>query len=138
MQPIIRHRIRALRLLKGLTSEEVSKRMGISRPFTSQLEHGRRRMSVDYLEKIARILGVTVAELYSGEEGGRPQSAGLDPSEFKHLRPLNVAKLRERVEPLRGAQTDDFLACYLVWRRSSVCPGVATAPYPTQDIGESS
>ena len=138
METSVRERIRAIRIRQGITTEQISQRMGISRPFYSQLEHGRRRMSVDYLEKIARILGVTVAELYSGEEGGRPQSAGLDPSEFKHLRPLNVAKLRERVEPLLGAQTDDFLACYLVWRRSSVCPGVATAPYPTQDIGESS
>ena len=113
----IRHRIRALRLQKGITTEEVAKRMGISRPFYSQLEHGRRRMSVDYLEMIARILGVSVAQLYS-EEGGALE-AGTRPN--VHLRPLNVARLRERVEPLLGAQTDDFLRCYLAWRQSSGC-----------------
>ena len=96
MQPNIRHRIRALRLQKGITTEELSKRMGISRPFYSQLEHGRRRMSVDYLEMIARILGVSVAELYSEDRGALEAEAR--PS--VHLRPLNVARLRERVEPL--------------------------------------
>ena len=112
MESNIRHRIRALRLQKGITTEEVSKRMGISRPFYSQLEHGRRRMSVDYLEKIAQILGVTVAELYREEGGGREETARLDPSKYKHLRPLNVAKLRERVEPLLGAATTQMCLRY--------------------------
>ena len=115
----IRHRIRALRMHKGITTEELSKRMGISRPFYSQLEHGRRRMSVDYLEKIAGILGVSVAELYREEKPGLAAGEKPEPSEYKHLRPLNVARLRERVEPLLGVQTDDFLRCYLVWRQAS-------------------
>ena len=119
MDPNIRHRIRTLRLRKGITTEELSKRMGISRPFYSQLEHGRRRMSVDYLEMIARILGVSVAELYREEKPSTTAGERPVPSEYKHLRSLNVARLRERVEPLLGAQTEDFLRCYLVWRRSS-------------------
>ena len=119
MEGRVRERIRGLRLRKGITTEEISRRMGISRPFYSQLEHGRRRMSVDYLEKIERILGVSVAELYIGDVMGPKDLANREVPTYKHLCPLEVSKLGERVEPLLGSQTDDFLACYLVWRRSS-------------------
>ena len=128
MEPNIRHRIRTLRLQKGITTEELSKRMGISRPFYSQLEHGRRRMSVDYLEMIARILGVSVAELYREEKPGMAAGEKPEPSEYKHLRPLNVARLRERVEPLLGVETDDFLRCYHAWRRSTRGSGARDTP----------
>ena len=64
----IRKRIRDLRKAKGMSAKDVSEKMGISRPFYTQLEGGTRRLSVQYLEGIARALGTTVAALYS-EEG---------------------------------------------------------------------
>ncbi len=61
----IRKRIRYLRKAKGMSAKDVSERMGISRPFYTQLEGGTRRISIKYLEGIARALSTTVADLYS-------------------------------------------------------------------------
>lgn len=71
----IRKRIRDLRKEKGMSAKEVSEKMGISRPFYTQLEGGTRRLSVQYLEGIARALSTTVADLYS--EDGKPVSASI-------------------------------------------------------------
>ena len=64
----IRKRIRDLRKAKGMSAKDVSERMGISRPFYTQLEGGTRRISIKYLEGIARALSTTVADLYSEDE----------------------------------------------------------------------
>ena len=91
----IRKRIRDLRKAKGMSAKEVSEKMGISRPFYTQLEGGTRRLSVQYLEGIARALSTTVAELYS-EDGvsARPSLAaravangGNSPELAEKLRP---------------------------------------------------
>ena len=63
----IRKKIRDLRKSKGMSAKDVSEKMGISRPFYTQLEGGTRRLSVQYLEGIARALGTTVADLYREE-----------------------------------------------------------------------
>ena len=97
---------------------QVARRLGISRPYYTQLECGKRRLSVDHLEKIARVLGVTVAALY--DEGGvaRTGPPKPRPEEFGHLRPVNARELRRKVEPLLGERTDDFMECYFVWVES--------------------
>ena len=63
----IRKRIRNLRKSKGMSEKNVSEKMGISRPFYTQLEGGTRRLSVRYFEGIARALSTTVADLYSAD-----------------------------------------------------------------------
>lgn len=71
----IRKRIRDLRKARGMSAKDVAEKMGISRPFYTQLEGGTRRLSVQYLEGIAKALGTTVADLYS--ENGVPASPDL-------------------------------------------------------------
>ena len=92
----IRKRIRDLRKAKGMSAKEVSEKMGISRPFYTQLEGGTRRLSVQYLEGIAKALSTTVADLYS-EDGvsaspslvARSIASGESPPELaEKLRPF--------------------------------------------------
>jgi len=60
---LIRSRVRDARRAKRLTAKEVAARIGISRPFYTQLEGGTRRLTVEYLLRTARAIGVPVSEL---------------------------------------------------------------------------
>jgi len=56
-------RVRELRQQKGLTTYELAKRSGILRPNISRIESGRHVPSVDTLDRLARALGVSPADL---------------------------------------------------------------------------
>ena len=93
---------------KGLSAEKVAQKMGISRPFYTQLEGGKRWISVEYLEQIARILGVSVSELYREEE---PPAEKARTREYKHIRPINSSELRKKLESILGKEVEDFVDC---------------------------
>lgn len=110
----IRQRIRTLRKEKGYTAQQIAERMGISRPFYTQLEGGKRRLSIEYLEGIARALGVTPYQLYAEDP---PHAAG--PSEGTrqnpHLQPVRRDQLRKKLQPILKDSVEDFLDCYQWW-----------------------
>ncbi|MBC7980361.1 MAG: helix-turn-helix domain-containing protein [Armatimonadetes bacterium] len=56
-------RIRELRLQKGISLRELARRADVSRSFLSDIEVGRSYPSEDALERIARELGVSPANL---------------------------------------------------------------------------
>ncbi len=58
-------RIRELREDKDLSVRELAKRLGVSAPFLSDVELGRRHPSDEVFVAIARALGATVTELRS-------------------------------------------------------------------------
>ena len=60
-------RIKAIREAKELTAREVAKAVGISRPYLTQLEGGKRRLSAEHVRRIALVLDVRVGQLF-GEE----------------------------------------------------------------------
>lgn len=98
----IRKRIRDLRKTKGMSAKDVAERMGISRPFYTQLEGGTRRLSVQYLEGIAKALGTTVADLYS--EDGVPASPGVVASSIAGSD--TPPELAEKLRPYLGEKSD--------------------------------
>ena len=102
--------IKAIRLSLGLTGAQVSTAIGLSRPYYTQLEGGTRRLSADHVRKIAHVLGVPVGELYEGAGKARPGKPRRG-RQTSHLRPLNTAELRRRLEPLLGKQTGDAVQC---------------------------
>jgi len=59
-------RIRKLRKEKGLTLVEVSKKTGVAQATLSRIETGSMMGTVESHEKIAEVLGIGLAELYSG------------------------------------------------------------------------
>jgi|19_taG_2_1085344.scaffolds.fasta_scaffold13687_4 transcriptional regulator with XRE-family HTH domain len=60
----IRQKIRRIRKGMGYRSGDMAHCLGISTGQYSRMERGRRRITVQYLEAIADILGITVSDLY--------------------------------------------------------------------------
>lgn len=61
-------KLQELRKQKGLTQEELAERLFVSRTAVSKWESGRGYPNIDSLKAIAKVFGVTVDELLSGEE----------------------------------------------------------------------
>lgn len=66
-------RLRATRLRRRMTLKAVSQQAGLSESFLSQLERGRVNASVGSLQRIAVVLGTTLAEVFGSGESGDVQ-----------------------------------------------------------------
>jgi transcriptional regulator with XRE-family HTH domain len=60
---LVRSRLKALRVERGLSQEEVAERAGMAASTLSRLESGARRLALDHLTPLARALGVDVGDL---------------------------------------------------------------------------
>ena len=58
-------RIRTLRKERGWSQEEFAHRSGLNRSYMSDIESGKSDISLSRLLKVARGLGITIAELFS-------------------------------------------------------------------------
>ena len=115
----IRKRIRVLREQRGFSAAGVAREVGIFRPFYTLIEGGKRRLTVELLEKIAGVLGVTVVELYGGNSGSSERLGTRDSNKpTQYLRPINTPELRRKLKPILGSNTDDFVDCYQLWVRA--------------------
>ncbi|MFE8698839.1 helix-turn-helix domain-containing protein [Cytobacillus sp. FJAT-53684] len=61
-------RIRAFRKLKGYTQESFAKELGVSVSILGEIERGNRMPAVDFLERAAYMLKITVEDLIPPEE----------------------------------------------------------------------
>ena len=59
-------RVRSLRLDRGWTQEELAHRSGLNRSYMSEVERGISDVSLSTLQKIAKTLGISLAELLTG------------------------------------------------------------------------
>lgn len=58
------HGLKKLRQQKGLTQEEVAKRVGVTKPYIAMLESGaRKNPSLDVLKRLAKALKVEISDL---------------------------------------------------------------------------
>lgn len=57
-------KIQKLRKDQGLSQEEFAHKIGVSRTHAGHIEQGRKSPSLEVLEKIAKILKVTVKDLF--------------------------------------------------------------------------
>jgi transcriptional regulator with XRE-family HTH domain len=58
--------VRALRLSKGWTQEELGHKAGLHPTYIGGIERGERNVGFDNLLKVARAFGVAPADLFSG------------------------------------------------------------------------
>ncbi|MDQ6945281.1 MAG: helix-turn-helix domain-containing protein [Actinomycetota bacterium] len=58
--------VRALRLSRGLSQEDLAEVAGLHRTYISSLERGQRNVSLDNIHVLARALQVSDAELLGG------------------------------------------------------------------------
>ncbi|MBU8881386.1 helix-turn-helix domain-containing protein [Bacillus sp. FJAT-29790] len=56
-------RIRAFRKLKGYTQESFAKELGVSVSILGEVERGNRMPGSDFVERVARLLNITVEDL---------------------------------------------------------------------------
>lgn len=62
-------RIRELREERGLSLRTFALMVSLDRSYIIGIEHGRRNVSIDNIEKIANGLGVSLEELFQGIKG---------------------------------------------------------------------
>jgi transcriptional regulator with XRE-family HTH domain len=60
-------RVRALRERVGLSQEQLAAKAGIHRTYVGGVERGERNLGLKNVFRIARALGVPVADLFTGE-----------------------------------------------------------------------
>jgi len=61
---VVGKRLRELRKLKGLSQEKMAEQAGINAKYYSEIERGKRNITLKVMEKIADNLGITIAELF--------------------------------------------------------------------------
>jgi transcriptional regulator with XRE-family HTH domain len=71
--PVVAARLKALRLARGLSLEELSERIGVGESQLRKMEAGERQASLDNYEAIALELGVTLADLFALEPRTRTE-----------------------------------------------------------------
>ncbi len=58
------HKVRQIRLKKNISQEELGFRSGLSKNYISDVERGRRNVSLQTIEKIAKGLEVAIKDLF--------------------------------------------------------------------------
>ena len=59
-------RVRALREESNLTQEQLALMTGVGRSYLAKVEAGNRNATIDFMEKVALGLGVTLGQLFEG------------------------------------------------------------------------
>ena len=59
-------RVRALREERNLTQEQLALMTGVGRSYLAKVEAGNRNATIDFMEKVALGLGVTLGQLFEG------------------------------------------------------------------------
>ena len=91
------HKIKRLRLLSGMSQQQVAKQLGLSYQQVHKYEHGSNRVSAGRLLAIARVFDVAVADLFDGYHRGAPPDPLVAPKTWWMLR--NVAHSFLKLEP---------------------------------------
>jgi len=101
--PLIQN-IRIIRKQKGISQESVAYDLGIDYSTYGKIERGQIALTVDRLEKIAKILGVTIDELYQWNSGFAPISSEIgsdkESPQVKELK-IKLQKAYAELESLR-------------------------------------
>jgi transcriptional regulator with XRE-family HTH domain len=87
-------RIRAIRTSRSLSQEQLAERAGVSYKFIGDVERGQGNPTVNWVEAVARGLGVSVTELVA--DGDTP------PAAYPTLSGRDVALVRDAKDKLEG------------------------------------
>lgn len=63
---LLGQRVRALREESNLTQEQLALMTGVGRSYLAKVEAGNRNATIDFMEKVALGLGVTLGQLFEG------------------------------------------------------------------------
>lgn len=102
------NRIRALRKARGLTLEQLGELVGTTNQQISMLENGKRRLTTDWIEKLAKALNVRPSEIIEEPPQLTGEQALLSVADALGLRPddLIQAKSKAEADPVRREASD--------------------------------
>lgn len=95
-----------LRAAKGWSQEEFAHVCGLHRTYVGQIERAEKNISFENLTKLSSALGITLAELLSGLEGGGSvarKSANFESASDAELRALESQRLARRLSHQQAA-----------------------------------
>lgn len=101
-------RLRQARELAGLSQGQVARLMGIHRPTVSEIEAGRRRVSADELQEMAKLYDISVSWLTEGTTQDDVSQARyqLAARELAKLKPEDLDRLLALLAVLKKSGTD--------------------------------
>lgn len=84
---VVAHNLRKLRVASDISQENLAVDAGIDRTYVSRLERALENPTVGLLEKVARALGVNIADFFTpvrrGEPAVKPLGGGRRPMKLK-------------------------------------------------------
>ena len=97
-------RLRTARELAGLSQAQVAKMLCLHRPSVSEMEAGRRKVSVEELTKMARIYDVNLSWLAGAEpeEGVENDKLKLAARELAKLKPEDYKRMMHLLSLMRS------------------------------------
>ena len=110
LQEKLGRKIQTLRKAAGLTQLELADKVGTYYKYLSYIESGRKNISTEMVERIAKALGVEPYELFVYDKPGRGESA---PAEEKALRKLLLG-----VDPKVRSIALELMQSLLRWSRA--------------------
>ncbi len=104
---IIASRLRLAREMAGLSQAQVAEMLGLHRPSVSEMEAGRRRVSVDELSQLTKIYSVDMewlagSEVISGHDDERIRFAARQLAKLKEDDLDKVMNLLSALRPQKG------------------------------------
>ncbi|MBE0480424.1 MAG: helix-turn-helix domain-containing protein [Dehalococcoidia bacterium] len=120
-------RVRSLRTALGMSVRTLAARAGFSPSFISQMENGLVSPSIASLERIASILGVTLAGFFTAE---RPDTSVI--TRASDRRELSSSWSQARIEVLASSGTSRQLEAVMI----TVSPGGRSGKRPSSHSGE--
>ena len=81
----IGEKIKELRTKAGISQQRLAELLGVSRPTISQIENGERKVSVDELDRLAKIFNISVNSLLNKEK--EPEVILEEKAKEKKLQP---------------------------------------------------
>lgn len=99
----VSERLREARELAGLSQGQVAKKLGMHRPTISEIEAGRRKVTVQEIEEFATLYGASVEWLVSGTASESTTDAKLllAARELSKMRPADIDRLMRTLQILR-------------------------------------
>lgn len=98
------NRIRALRKRAGLSQVDLAEQVGLSQGQLSNLENGDRILSLEWMRRIAKALGCSVADLLDDDDNPE-RLAGDERTLIEQLRSADLATRRFAADALAAMLT---------------------------------
>ena len=105
-------KIRAWQKEAGLKGKDIAKLCGMSAAYYCDIRKGKQRGSIKALGRIVDMLGHKLEDLFEPT----PEDVMINPMAV--VKNANIDELREKIEPILGGQTENFIQCFELWRKA--------------------